>query len=144
MAELTPKQKLFAEEYCKDRNGKQAAIRAGYAERSAEMQASRLLRNDKVSDYVQQSIKVASEANQVTAESVIKELSRGAFAELDINDMKWSDKMKCLELLCKNLGLLDGIGAKKGDTGSNKNTILDAIKRIGIGTPGNSKPSDSY
>ena len=39
---LTPKQTLFVAEYLVDHNGKQAAIRAGYAPRSAEMQASRL------------------------------------------------------------------------------------------------------
>ena len=34
---------LFIEEYCKDRNGKQAAIRAGYSRKTAEAQAARLL-----------------------------------------------------------------------------------------------------
>ena len=47
-ATLTPKQTLFVAEYLVDQNGKQAAIRAGYAPRSAEMQASRLLSLDKV------------------------------------------------------------------------------------------------
>ena len=53
MAELSNKKhERFCTEYVKDMNGKQAAIRAGYAERSAEMQASRLLRNDKVKQRV--------------------------------------------------------------------------------------------
>ncbi len=48
MADLTAKQELFCQEYTVDYNGKQAAIRAGYKAESAEFQASRLLRNDKV------------------------------------------------------------------------------------------------
>lgn len=48
MAKLTDKQELFCREYLKDLNGKQAAIRAGYSEKTAEFQASRLLSNDKV------------------------------------------------------------------------------------------------
>ena len=45
---LTPKQARFVEEYLIDLNGKQAAIRAGYSPGTAEVQASRLLRNAKV------------------------------------------------------------------------------------------------
>lgn len=50
--ELTPKQAAFVREYLVDSNGKQAAIRAGYAEGSAEVAASRLLRNEKVAEAV--------------------------------------------------------------------------------------------
>jgi phage terminase small subunit len=42
-AEFTPKQLRFVEEYLKDLNGTQAAIRAGYSARTAAVQASRLL-----------------------------------------------------------------------------------------------------
>lgn len=48
MSDLTPKQERFAIEYLLDMNATQAAIRAGYATRSAEMQGCRLLKNDKV------------------------------------------------------------------------------------------------
>ena len=45
--ELNPKQQRFVDEYLIDLNGKQAAIRAGYSEKTAEVQASRLLSNAK-------------------------------------------------------------------------------------------------
>ena len=45
---LTPKRDRFCLEYVKDLNGKQAAIRAGFSAKTAESQASRLLRNAKV------------------------------------------------------------------------------------------------
>ena len=53
MAELNDKQRRFVDEYIKDLNGKQSAIRAGYSERTAESQASRLLSNAKVKAYMQ-------------------------------------------------------------------------------------------
>ncbi len=40
---MSPKQKRFAEEYVVDHNATQAAIRAGYSERTAKQQGSRLL-----------------------------------------------------------------------------------------------------
>jgi phage terminase small subunit len=48
LKEATARAALFVTEYVKDFNGKQAAIRAGYSPRSAEQQASRLLRSAKV------------------------------------------------------------------------------------------------
>ena len=50
--DLTEKQYKFCMEYCKDFNGTQAAIRAGYSKDSAMEQASRLLRNVKVSQQL--------------------------------------------------------------------------------------------
>ena len=45
MSDLTPKQACFVGEYLIDLNATQAAIRAGYSERSAKQQGSRLLTN---------------------------------------------------------------------------------------------------
>lgn len=49
---LTPKQQRFVEEYLVDFNATQAAIRAGYSERSARMQASRMLTKANVQDVI--------------------------------------------------------------------------------------------
>lgn len=50
--QLAPKIDRFVEEYLVDLNGTQAAIRAGYSEKTAAQQASRLLRNVKVQQAV--------------------------------------------------------------------------------------------
>lgn len=50
--DLNPKQLIFLQEYLKSGNGKHAAIAAGYSERSAESQASRMLRDAKVKQYL--------------------------------------------------------------------------------------------
>lgn len=51
---LAPKQRAFVVEYLKDRNGTQAAVRAGYSPRSAGQQASTLLKNQKVSGVLEE------------------------------------------------------------------------------------------
>jgi hypothetical protein len=50
---LTRKQKAFAHEYSVDHSGKQAAIRAGYSEKTAKNAASRLMANVAVKQLVE-------------------------------------------------------------------------------------------
>lgn len=54
MATLSPKRELFVLEYMKDKNGKQAAIRAGYSPGSAESTASDILGNAKVKERIEE------------------------------------------------------------------------------------------
>lgn len=83
MADLTPKQAAFAREYLTDRNGKQAAIRAGYAKgASAEVTASKLLRHPGVKALIDAGTEKHAKATGVTAERVILELARVAFSDL--------------------------------------------------------------
>lgn len=49
---LTAKQKRFCDEYLIDLNATQAAIRAGYSEKTAQEQSSRLLSNVMVQEYI--------------------------------------------------------------------------------------------
>ncbi len=51
-SELTPKQRKFCEAYESCGNGTNAAIAAGYKESSAAVQASRMLKNDKLLAYL--------------------------------------------------------------------------------------------
>lgn len=69
-APLTPKQQRFVEEYLKDLNGTQAAIRAGYSRKTANEQAARLLAKASVATAVtvgklQQNDRIQVEADQV-------------------------------------------------------------------------------
>lgn len=68
---LTPKQEVFCKEYLVDFNGKQAAIRAGYSKKTAEVQASRLLSNAKVADFVAVQAKKRSEKVEITIDYVL-------------------------------------------------------------------------
>ena len=70
---MTEKQRRFVEEYAVDGNGKQAAIRAGYSPATAEVQASRLLRDAKVAAAVAEARKARSERTQITADWVLEQ-----------------------------------------------------------------------
>ncbi len=50
---LTPKQEMFCREYIIDLNGTQAAIRAGYSEKTANEQSAQLLAKLSIKEYVQ-------------------------------------------------------------------------------------------
>ena len=79
---LTPKQSRFIEEYLIDLNGKQAAIRAGYSAKTAEAQAARLLRYVKVQQALQTAIEARTKRTEITADRVMVELARIAFANM--------------------------------------------------------------
>lgn len=68
---LTPKQQRFVDEYLIDLNAKQAAIRAGYSEKSAEAQGSVLLSTPKVKHAIQSKQLETQARTQVTADFVI-------------------------------------------------------------------------
>ncbi len=71
--EITPKQQRFVDEYLLDMNAKQAAIRAGYSENTAESQGSRLLSKAKVLQAVKTAQDARSERTQIDADWVLKQ-----------------------------------------------------------------------
>lgn len=79
---LSPKAQHFINEYIKDGNGKQAAIRAGYAPKAAEVQASRLLRNVQVADAIGKHQQQLRERSGVSADRVVEELARIGFVDI--------------------------------------------------------------
>ena len=79
---LNPKQVRFVAEWLKDHNGKQAAIRAGYSEKTAEGQASRLLSNAKVRAEVDRRMGKLMNRLEITAERVLQERARLAFFDV--------------------------------------------------------------
>ena len=68
---LNPKQKDFCCEYLIDLNGKQAAIRAGYSQKTAEVQASRLLSLAKVKAYLKTVMDKRSKRTEITQDYVL-------------------------------------------------------------------------
>jgi phage terminase small subunit len=79
---LTFKQSRFVEEFLIDLNARRAATRSGYSERSAEAQASRLLRNAKVDAAVREAMEARSRRTGVTADRVLCELAELAFSNI--------------------------------------------------------------
>ena len=138
---LTPKQMRFVDEWLIDFNGTQAAIRAGYSEKTAAATAARLLRNVNIQAEISRRQKDLQRRTEVTQEQVVKELARLAFADASVVcvtdfdnltedqraaiqgikptnfgwEIKLCDKLKALELLGRHIGMftdkLEGKGA---------------------------------
>ena len=70
--ELSSREAKFVDEYLVDPNGKQAAIKAGYAPGSAEVTASRLIRKAKVRDAIRAAQLARSQATQISSHDVLK------------------------------------------------------------------------
>lgn len=90
MARLNPKQKRFCEEYIVDLNATQAAIRAGYSEKTAGSQAHDLLKKPEIQTYIAKLQEKRSLRTQITADRVLEELAAIAFS--NVTDAVKADK----------------------------------------------------
>lgn len=79
---LTAKQQRFVDEYLKDLNATQAAIRAGYSKNTADQQASRLLTNVKVRGYLAERQDDRSKRTEITQDMVLRELAKIGFSDI--------------------------------------------------------------
>jgi len=79
---MTAKQQRFVQEYLIDLNATRAAVRAGYSPRNAPSIASRLVKKSQVSAAIQQEMARRADRTQLTADSVLREYARIAFANL--------------------------------------------------------------
>ncbi|MBL4673234.1 MAG: terminase small subunit [Arenicella sp.] len=70
---LTPKQKLFVEEYLIDLCASKACIRAGYSAKTATAAGSRLLANVKVKEKIDEAKAARSQVVKIDAEYVLKQ-----------------------------------------------------------------------
>ena len=79
---LSAKLITFCVEYQIDSNGTQAAIRAGYSERSARTQAARLLANDNVKAYLKELFAERASKLDITANRILEEIGHVAFFDI--------------------------------------------------------------
>jgi phage terminase small subunit len=82
MSKLTDKQRLFVAEYLVDLNATQAAIRAGYSEKTARQQGQRLLTNVDIRRAIEEAEAERLERLGVRAERVLEELARLGFSNM--------------------------------------------------------------
>jgi phage terminase small subunit len=97
---LTRKQQRFIEEYLKDSNGTQAAIRAGYSKKTAKEQAARLLTKVNVKETLNKSIQKQSDKAEVTVERIVNGL-----IEIAESGKMESAKVNAFAFLGKWLGM---------------------------------------
>jgi phage terminase small subunit len=135
---LTPKQETFVREYLVDLNATQAAIRAGYSEKTAEQQATRLLRNVQVASAVKEAMDDRSERTRIDADWVLTRLAEEAVADIaDLYDE--GGKLKSVHdwPLIWRQGLVAGIETvrERGGEGEDasfvdKVKLSDRVKRL--------------
>ena len=77
---LTDKQRKFCDEYLIDLNATQAAIRAGYSEKTAYRTGADNLRKPQIEEYIAKRQKELSRSTEITQERVIRELALIAFS----------------------------------------------------------------
>lgn len=78
MANLTPKQQRFVEEYLIDLNATQAAIRSGYSEKTAYSVGHENLKKPEIQKAIQEAQESLSKKTQLTVDMVVKGLLKEA------------------------------------------------------------------
>lgn len=131
---MTEKQKRFVEEYLIDLNATQAAIRAGYAEKSAGRNADRLMKNDEIKSSIDAKLAEIQSEKTAQAQEVMEYLTsvmRGEHTEQTLRlvgdgvqeitniDVPAKDRIKAAELLGKRYGLFKDNLQMDGDLSLN-------------------------
>ena len=118
---MTPKQKRFCDEYLIDCNATQAAIRAGYSEKTAKQIANELLTKPDLRTYIDERLtemqsKAIADATEVMqyltsvlrgeSKSSVLSLCGDGCQEVIEKNPDEKEKLKAAELLAKRYGLL--------------------------------------
>ena len=101
---LTEKERIFADEYIKTTNATRSAIKAGYAENSASVTGSKMLRKPKVRQYIDAVMNERSKNTIATADEVLEYLTKvmnGEEKDAFGLDVSVADRTKAAELLGK-------------------------------------------
>ena len=93
----------FCQEFVKDLNATQAAIRAGYSYRTARQQGSRLLTNADIQSRIAELRAGIGERNRIDADNIIAKLE--AVFQGSLTDKRYSAANRAAELQGKLAGL---------------------------------------
>ena len=139
MANLTPKQQRFVEEYLIDLNATQAAIRAGYSPRTANEQGAQNLAKLSISEAIAEAQAKREERTEITQDYVLTNIQKVIERCMQVQQVdncltqtedgelaqafmfKEQGALKGLELLGKHLGMF--VDQKKVDVTTNGESI---------------------
>lgn len=113
---LTPKQAVFVQEYLTDYNATQAAIRAGYSERSAQEIGSENLSKPLIAKAIEQAQAERAERLGITADRVINELAKLAFSNMEDYIKKDGNGLASIDLSTVDRGQAAAISELTVDT----------------------------
>ena len=96
---MNARQELFCEEYLKDMNATQAAIRAGYSEKTAYSQGQRLLKNVEIRKEIERMQSEALEKAELNISDVVKLVK-----EIATSGKNETVRLRAMDMLLKYLG----------------------------------------
>lgn len=152
---LTPQQELFCQEYIVDYNGTKAARRAGYAEKTAKTQASRLLTNDNILARVRAIQIERLEKLAVTQESVVlklleiydrcmqakpvKEWDYTAHEYVETGEYTFDSRgaIRALELIGKHLAMFKDKVEHSGNVSAESPALMSILDQLNARTDSN-------
>jgi phage terminase small subunit len=95
---INDKQKRFCHEYIVDYNATQAAIRAGYSERSAYNIAHNLMKNDEVQSFISSLSRAVFSETYISKARILQELT-----QVMIQNENLYAKVKAIEIFLSRL-----------------------------------------
>ncbi|ATJ91552.1 terminase [Acetobacter senegalensis] len=117
MAGLSDKQRRFVEEYLVDLNATQAAIRAGYSEKTAGRIGSENLQKLDIQNAISEAQNARSKRTQITQDRVLQEFAKIGFSDIrslfteagnlrsiSALDVDAAAALSSVEVVTKNLG----------------------------------------
>jgi len=122
MSKLTPKQERFIEEYLISLNATDAAIKAGYSEKTATKIGSENLTKPDIIEAIRIKQTKTSQKLEITRESILDTLKRMQATTEDTNP---NASLKAIDLMVKMLGYNEPI---KTDVTTNGKDIQQEIK----------------
>jgi phage terminase small subunit len=140
-AGLTPRQQAFCQEYLIDLNATAAARRAGYSTKTANEQAGQLLVKLSIQQEIQRLMDQRAEKVGITAEEVLREYRKLAFASLGNILRIQPDGTACFDLrsmtpdqaaAIQEFSVDEFTEGKQGAKGNGKGGKGRAVKRMRI------------
>lgn len=136
---LSPKQKKFCQEYIVDLNATQAAIRAGYSEKTANEQGARLLANVSIKKFVNDLKDKRAKRTEITADMVVKELAKIGFSNIQdyiiggngISDLHEIDEKKAAAVASVKKSVTTFDGGEKEVVEFKLWNKVDALEKLG-------------
>lgn len=138
MAKLTDKQDQFCREYLIDLNATQAAIRAGYSEKTAGSIGDENLKKPEIQNFISELKAQRSERTEITAEMVLKELAKIGFSNIQdyigadnsTNDLSTIDKNKAAAISGIKVTSVSGEGYEKTTVEFKLHDKIAALEKI--------------
>lgn len=137
MKKLTARQEKFCYEYVIDLNATQAALRAGYSEKTAYSSGSRLLKDVEIQKFIQTLQADLEKTAGITALKVLKEHKKIAFSDTSMIREGWMTLKAYKELPKEIKDCIQEVATRETKYGNeikikfyDKQRSLDSISRI--------------